>query len=208
MELYPYGRYLQEALDSKENTKYIPSSVLETAANGNSNNLYNVTWKGYSGWTAYQLEDMVKYDLAEVSGGNSIDLAILLAGTNDLGHGYKPEAILEHIQTLHAIFHDMNIPTIALSVPTSKWQENHPEAAKSAQQINEQLEDWAKYSATTTKIKEDRDNLATYVPYPIQSYDSHGEKWCRDGLHLTKLGYEFVGASLVPVVAEMVWKEE
>lgn len=48
------------------------------------------------------------------------DLAIILAGTNDLLRGASPESVLSDVRKLHASCHAAGVPTIALIPPVKK----------------------------------------------------------------------------------------
>jgi len=47
------------------------------------------------------------------------DLALIMAGTNDLGCSVPAEAIVKHVSQLHAACHKRGVPTVALAPPTS-----------------------------------------------------------------------------------------
>lgn len=48
------------------------------------------------------------------------DLAIILAGTNDLLRGASPESVLSDVRKLHAACHAVGVPTVALIPPVKK----------------------------------------------------------------------------------------
>ena len=79
---------------------------------------FDVRQKGLPGWTAKEL-------LEEKDSSNGLEfllketpaeIAIILAGTNDLGGSNDENKIVENIWGLHQIAHTMKAKTIAISV--------------------------------------------------------------------------------------------
>lgn len=180
---YPYAKYLEEKL------RKVP---------GMEESL--VRWKGYPGWTSTQLlkdgglPSMI--DKVHASAG-SLDLVIILAGTNDLAYESDSQIILDSITDIHDVAHLKGCNTIALSVPPSAWQAQSDSAKALANDLNVKLESWANKSS-----------MATFVPFPIQEFDRNSGDWATDGLHFSAEGYQKIGESLAPIVENVLKRNE
>ena len=53
--------------------------------------------------------------------GFPYDLCIIMVGTNDLGHDYKPHEVFESVVGLHQTCHRHGVPTIAISIPPNSF---------------------------------------------------------------------------------------
>ena len=199
-DLYPYARYLENALTSREGKPEI-----------------TVGWKGFPGWTSSLLltdagfsdilNNAKRKRTSEESSQTQIDqglppfdLVIILAGTNDLAYSIEADPIFEDIKSIHNLALDKGCAhTLALGIPPSGWQERSEQARDMAASVNEQLESWA----TTTNEQP----TTTYLPFPIQTYDRTSDLWSPDGLHFSEKGYELLGNSLAPIVDEILSME-
>lgn len=195
-QLYPYGRYLEEALRSDFDTEI------------------SVRWKGFPGWTSSSLLqdagfadflDREKQDRNQLSEKpNQIeeelppfDLVIVLAGTNDLAHDYSSDEIVESIQGIHQLALDKGCTkTLALGIPPSGWQAQSKDARALATSVNQKLEAWVANQSTTM-----------YKPFPIETFDRSSDLWSVDTLHFSEAGYQYMGAALAPTVAEILGAE-
>lgn len=121
------------------------------------------------------------------------DLAIILAGTNDLGFVAESEPIVRAVCGLHQLAHVLDVPTLAVGIPPSAYQAMQPEAAELANMVNRELRAWCLAAGSS---------LCTYVEHPISSWSRTDERWAPDGLHLSPEGYRLVGEGLAGVVAE------
>ena len=126
------------------------------------------------------------------------DLAIILAGTNDLGHpprdpaGARDEEIAEDIWGLHQLAHARSVRTVAVSVPGSRYQSLVAPAAALATRVNANLE--ARCVASG--------GLCTFVPFPVPYKE--GSLWEEYGLHLSPAGYDTVGIALAAAVKSLL----
>lgn len=156
-----------------------------------------VRWKGFPGWTSKTLLDGgglgSTLDKVQSSVGK-VDLAIILAGSNDLAYDSDADGIFNTISQIHSIAHGRNVKTIALSIPPSSWQEMSQEARETAEKVNEKLK----------KMSASESGLCTFVPFPISYVDKSSGLWCSDGLHFSPEGYRFIGERLAPIVAEVL----
>ena len=126
-----------------------------------------------------------------------ISLVIILAGTNDLCYAYQSAIedstsdIVSSIETLHRMAHEQKVATLAVGIPTSRFQQQVSMARDLRMSINDHLSRWAK----TTEG-------ASYVSFPSDSVPDPEERpeedefWSVDGLHLTAKGYAAMGKAL------------
>jgi len=198
-ELYPYALNLEDALEFQdaEATK--------------------VQFRGFPGWTSSLLRtdagldsiltraaalrteehiDQHDPDLEEEP-PPPFDVVIILAGTNDMAHEPDAQVIYDSIKGIHEMVLAKGCPTIALGIPPSGWQSQSEAAHLLAASVNEKLASWA--ASNTSSI---------FLPFPIETFDRSTGFWSTDGLHLSKSGYKFVGTSLAPIVAEILWKND
>ena len=174
-ELFPYAPILEQALQ-RENTA--------------------VRHRGMPGWTTQMMLDNLDDDrtgLRQAIARGQPDIVILMAGTNDLGHGESVETITNNLVHLHTICFDNGVArTIAIAIPPSGYQSRVPNAADTVRLINSNLE---RASETDSRI--------TYVPFPF-AFEQGGENWYADTLHFSETGYRVLGQSLAPVVDKIL----
>ncbi len=157
-----------------------------------------VNFMGLSGWTAKELLEDTDYlpKALEETAYPPIDLVILLAGTNDLGHSLLPieggktreDEIFGNVWKLHVLAHSKNAHTIAISVPGSRFQYVNAQAKATCGRLN-----------VLIKSKCDENPLCTYLQCPIE-YSPETPLFSEDGLHFSEEGYKHVAHNLVPVV--------
>jgi len=182
--LYPYSAYLEATL--KRPSYDLPAPII-------------VRHKGFPGWTASQL-----LEYAPMDGGleNIIDsiqnpplsLILILAGANDLAYENNKDKILNSIIDLHHLCHDKDVPhTIALAIPPSGYQTKVHSVFELAHTINDSLREYC----------DKRSDFMTYFPFPFE-FQRGDDRWCSDGLHFTKKGYQELAESLAPVVSHVI----
>eukprot|EP00591_Stephanopyxis_turris_P014292 CAMPEP_0195542704 /NCGR_PEP_ID=MMETSP0794_2-20130614/51739_1 /TAXON_ID=515487 /ORGANISM="Stephanopyxis turris, Strain CCMP 815" /LENGTH=244 /DNA_ID=CAMNT_0040676841 /DNA_START=180 /DNA_END=914 /DNA_ORIENTATION=+ len=198
---FPYGVHLESSLVHHFGT-----------SGGNEETLPNITpvvrWKGLPGWTA---STMVEYADDESFGlraslrrvqNPSVSLAIILAGTNDLGYeisssgGGGAKKVCHSVIGLHKIAHEEGVSTMAVSIPPSGWQSASTEGKKIAMDANEMLRSWC---------TENKDKV-TFVEFPF-GWNGGGDNddlWSYDGLHFSPEGYRALGEGLAPFVSDIV----
>jgi lysophospholipase L1-like esterase len=200
-ELYPYAPYLEAALNQRG--KLVERTVVVV-----------VRHVGFPGWTAVQMVDDangprgLQTTIRRIQ-DPSLSLVILLAGTNDLGMGRNPKDIFQSILQLHHLCSKdvddaIQVPhTLAIGIPPSGYQSMVPEAAAMAQQINQQLNEYATTTTTTSTTTTKSSSTFTYTPFPFD-YEPGGENWSKDGLHFSQRGYQVLGESLAPIVEQIL----
>eukprot|EP00640_Fibrocapsa_japonica_P000241 CAMPEP_0113936786 /NCGR_PEP_ID=MMETSP1339-20121228/3584_1 /TAXON_ID=94617 /ORGANISM="Fibrocapsa japonica" /LENGTH=241 /DNA_ID=CAMNT_0000939337 /DNA_START=54 /DNA_END=779 /DNA_ORIENTATION=+ /assembly_acc=CAM_ASM_000762 len=178
---FPYGKHLQDGL------RTIPG--LESSL---------VRWRGHPGWTSSALLNQGHFssmvDDIHAKVGTTLDLIVILAGTNDLAYETDGQAILDSITGMHCIAHSKGCKTMALGIPSSAWQMQSNSARSVAKQVNSNLESWA----------EENKSMTTFVPFPIEGFNTESGFWAPDGLHFSPDGYKEMGESLVPYVADVL----
>ena len=134
------------------------------------------------------------------------DVAVLLAGTNDLGqtvtdHSQPREAaIAQQVWGLHELAHARSVRTVAVAVPPSYFQAVVPAAAALRAKVNDALRakcEAANAASGSTSAR------CTYVPFPLE-WSTGSPLWEDDGLHLTAAGYDALGDALAPVVLQIL----
>ena len=194
--LFPYAPHLRSALEETH-----------------PNRIWQIGHLGMPGWTAAQMVQSaddplygLRHKLKQVK-DPPISLVIILAGTNDLGYAYQSAIedstsdIVSSIETLHRMAHEQKVATLAVGIPTSRFQQQVSMARDLRMSINDHLSRWAK----TTEG-------ASYVSFPSDSVPDPEERpeedefWSVDGLHLTGKGYAAMGKALAEAV-EKVLKE-
>ncbi len=60
---------------------------------------YSYHVESYPGYLARDLKDLLKISMSE----DNYDVVVCCCGINDLGHGYLPEEVLNHVLSLHDI---------------------------------------------------------------------------------------------------------
>lgn len=201
-QVYPYAPHLEKAL--------LTDPAIASA--GSPNIL--VRHKGLPGWTSQKmLQNQFSVhglttalrNAATLSTPSSppIHVAILLAGTNDLGYA-DAQPILDNIIQLHQVCLTNGVlHTVAVGIPPSAFQFMYPDAAAKAETINRGL----------TQYCESHKDQSTYVPFPFpfrsegnRANDDVSTQWAPDGLHFSPRGYQTLGESLAPVVNEILRK--
>ena len=185
-EEFPYAAHLERTLRSEYP---LHAEVL-------------VRWKGFPGWTAPNLQQEGNLgntmDNIEANAG-PLDLVIILAGTNDLAHETDSETIVNSIKQIHNIAHAKKVKTLCLGIPPSAWQTQSEDTREVAESVNSKLKSWAMGDGQGSDSR-----LVGFAPFPIVSYDNSSGLWCGDGLHLSPLGYKFVGENLAPIIANIL----
>jgi len=111
------------------------------------------------------------------------DLALIMAGTNDLGLSVPPEAIVKHVSQLHAACHKRGVPTVALAPPTVL---NGPLRA-ARKKLASLLASWA---CTSPGI------VACFDSEELLPRREHNGCWEPDELHLSAVGSTELGRIL------------
>jgi lysophospholipase L1-like esterase len=151
--------------------------------------------KGFPGATAEELLSMpsMKPFLPAVAG---VDLAVLLAGTNDLAmrshQADKANAIFQDVWKMHLSCHAAGVKTVAVAIPKSHYQTTSSSAGQTAAEINELLR----------AVCSEHEDVCRFFAWPESlDYQKNSPFWNRDGLHMTERGYAALGEALAEPVA-------
>ena len=180
-QLYPYAPHLERVLNSGA-LGGVPTVVRH---------------RGLPGWTAKAMLDYADDEQRGLCGilwrirDPSVALAVILAGTNDVGCFASADETLKALTGLHGAAHALGVRTLAVGIPPSAFQARDRVAAETVAEVNERLCAWCDAQ---------RDALAAYAPHPVRSYEPGGALWASDGLHLSPEGYRATGEGLAGVV--------
>jgi len=175
----------------------------------------------------------------------TVGILVYLAGTNDLGRPTRTvDDISQSIIAVHEwakVMNDNNndndnsdnnhrsiMKTIALSIPSSAYQERVPEKKKKATEINRRLKNYADANAaegfssssllSTVSSTQSSSSTTTYVEFPFEYSSSISNNiddddddnsndgtenvflWSVDGLHLSQAGYKVIGEYLASII--------
>ena len=156
-----------------------------------------VRHRGLPGWTAKAMLDYANDEQRGICGilrrirDPSVALAIILAGTNDVGCFASADETVEALTGLHGAAHALGVRTLAVGIPPSAFQRRDPVAAETVAEVNERLREWCAAQ---------HDSFAEYVPHPVSVFEPGGKLWSSDGLHLSPEGYKATGEGLADVV--------
>lgn len=131
----------------------------------------------------------------------SPDLALLMAGTNDLGGGATAAEILEALQGLHSACHDRGVRTVALSVPPCAGVLEFRRYRQSWEALNRALGEWASAEEASGRVL--FVDTGRLVPFAYGS-----ELWEEDNLHLSEAGSRCLGEGLAPLVGPFLAQAE
>eukprot|EP00927_Polykrikos_kofoidii_P022797 TRINITY_DN21172_c0_g1_i1.p1 TRINITY_DN21172_c0_g1~~TRINITY_DN21172_c0_g1_i1.p1 ORF type:complete len:483 (-),score=38.80 TRINITY_DN21172_c0_g1_i1:98-1489(-) len=157
---------------------------------------------GHSGGTAAEmvtnLDHPAMEDVAGLRGkglrrildeDGSFDVVLIMAGTNDIGHGASPLSSLCNIQKLHAVCHSRGIKTVVLPPPASPSMRQLELATRRRELVGNLLM-WASACPNIMAFVDPSDSVAT-VGW------TQGLAWDSDGVHMSPAGSRLLGQSLV-----------
>lgn len=127
-----------------------------------------------------------------------IDLAVIMAGTNDLGHDHKVQGILEDVGRLHAACHALGVPTVALAPPPAPRAGAGTSFERARLQLCNMLTAWASGHADVKSMV----NTGTFVPA------SQSSAWDPDALHFSPAGAQLLGQRLAAVLAPLLCRPQ
>jgi lysophospholipase L1-like esterase len=184
------------------------SDALATALRGRE----RVLSFGFSGWTAHNMlerSEMLSSVAEVIQGGQAVRevqkpgmglaiklhkprLAIILAGTNDILQASDPDGqiVADNIWKLHEMAHRAGVRTIALGIPgwdriLDSDEKQCSERIRARILCNNALHEYALRNQA----------MSRYLAFPLP-YDGNQSLWDVDGIHLTREGYQRVGAHL------------
>merc|ERR1712137_312572 len=123
------------------------------------------------------------------------DLVMIMAGTNDLGYATKPQRIFSKLALLHSACHELCVPTLALTIPPSRWSLSGKEGHDAWKAVNQLLTKWSRNDEAPAMLR------GCVEIDRILPYDDESGCWHEDGLHCTPKGYTTLGRNLAGHVA-------
>lgn len=185
--LLPYGRYLSNELAKKYSAIEVfvfglsGAQAVEMAVgvNGTVTNCARQADRG--------LGSVLEMD-------RNFDLALIMAGTNDLMRGKTGSFIMEHVQKLHEACHTRGVKTIAVAAPKAPKYERDAEFNRNRDAFAETLADWVKCQTMCVSV---------FDPATCMSCKEN-DLWDKDRLHLDAAGACRLGTELADVVAEQI----
>lgn len=158
-----------------------------------------VRWRGLPGWSASEMvnqQDVDGVGLRHALSNKSVDLAVILAGTNDLGYVIETmdmdsaaREISKSVTSLHTVAHTEGVPTLAISIPDSGFQSQVPIAKKIAMKANENIKKWCLENS----------RMCSYLEFPF-GWNADDDRWADDGLHFSEKGYFEIARAIAPTV--------
>ena len=118
------------------------------------------------------------------------DLMIFMSGTNDIGHGAKPELIYENITQIVKASKETvpEMDVIVVGIPESAFLCHNSAAMERRNLVN-------------AKLKENPENLWTYADCPVKFQRTSG-LFENDGLHFSPAGYQAFASGILEKVYE------
>jgi lysophospholipase L1-like esterase len=181
-ENIPYGIYLQEWLGKQG----------------------DVIVRGVCGETTQDMR--VRFHKDILSSGAHV--AIVLGGTNDLGCGIPPDAIMSNLTFFYEQVQAQGIVPVAVTVPSLRddsGQDNEWNTGQAGQEVNAAV---ARAIALRVSLNQSIKTLADEQQFPVADWftatcdpitHALAPEYSNDGLHLTTSGYV--------KLAELVWEQ-
>jgi len=130
----------------------------------------------------------------------SFDVAIILAGTNDICRQILTGHIISQLKQLHSQCHTNNIDTIALTIPELAFElESKGEYQRNRQKVNQELSSFGKQNEKKMAVID----LSTEIPYFSLKEEERQQIW-DDGVHFTQAGYQRLADIIFPVLKKMI----
>jgi lysophospholipase L1-like esterase len=160
---------------------------------------------------ADNIREFREVTLHQLSGHNSTDLVVLLAGTNDLAHYQSPglaarmrDDLSRMVQTAQ---HDLRGPpqqvaarTLLLSIPDAGFTE--PAYVGVRREVNDWLRDPARVDQWRVL------DLESLIPFQAQASDAAAGRMWSDHLHFSQAGYDKIGElvfeQIRPILTDIV----
>lgn len=153
---------------------------------------------GYSGHTAAEMvanaDCAIVQDVTGLCGKGlrrilcdegPIDIVLIMSGTNDLGHGASPLAVLHDVRQLHSICHTHGVATVALAPPASPATFRAAGLAGRRRDFVDHLMKWIPLASRRTPFIDPSDVM------PRNSGSEH--LWEPDGVHFSAAGSRLLG---------------
>jgi len=178
----PYGSYLQERLGTQG----------------------NVIVHGVCGETTQDMRVRFQKDVLDLGP----HVAIILGGTNDLGWGITPAAIMDNLTFFYEHAHAQGISPVAVTVPSLRDDSGHDDECEAGQTGKGVKAAVAHAIAVRVILNQSIKKLAHEQQFPVVDWfaatcepttQALASEYSNDGLHLTTAGYV--------ILAELIWDQ-
>lgn len=123
-----------------------------------------------------------------------VDLAVIMTGTNDLGHDLKLQGIYEDVGRLHAACHSLGVPTVAMAPPPAPKAGAGTSFDRNRLQLINLLTAWASTTSLVRSLVKPGDLVPT----------TQSGAWDPDGLHFAPAGSQLLGQRLSQLIAPLL----
>lgn len=120
------------------------------------------------------------------------DLVVIMAGTNDIGYGHRPEEIVKDVRQLHVACHELGVKTCLLPPPSAPCGDAPWHATR--RQAKQRMEEFAESMSSIACVIDP----STIVPAIAGSAASGASMWDPDKLHFSPVGSRCLGKELAP----------
>ena len=193
-EKSPYGPSLRESLNDMRKSR--------ESHNGSGHPPpVVVTWRGVSEYTADRMvrnANSTQLGIRPFVRHNPAvpDVAVILAGTHDLGKRRSIADIVGDIISLHRMCFQMGIRrTLAVGIPPSAFLAADSDAASNVTEVNEGLKSFCNISKESSREENVPKSTAKFIDFPFP-FEEESDLWAPDGLHMTPYGYKELGKAL------------
>jgi len=188
----PYGKTLAEALSSAAN-----GAPVEVHVSGHSGHTVQEMVANLDAAAVEDIAGLIAKGLRRslVEMPVMPDLAVIMAGTNDIGSGRKPGSVLDDICKLHAVCHAAGVPTLALAPPAAPKAPAGSSFEEARKVLVFILKQWAR-TAPAAKL--------VVNPSELVPGSAVAGAWDPDRLHLGPAGSKTLGAKLAPMISSIL----
>lgn len=165
---------------------------------------FEVHNRGISGICASDLLEYLHYVYPDIF-NQSWDVILALVGTNDVGIRRKPEKITSDLKAIYESLAELpSAPTLTvMSIPnccaTEQWIDDN------RKQVNTWIEAYvSKGTVGTNLMRRNKAKLFFLDLHKHIPYKRGDAKWSEDGLHLSALGYDEMGAYIYDILDDVV----
>jgi len=187
----PYGKTMAEALSAAAGT------AVEVLVCGHSGHTAQEMVADLDASTVEDVGGLLSKGLrrALTDASSLPDLVVIMTGTNDLGSGSKPNAVMEDITRLHGVCHALGVSTVAVAPPAAPKAPSGTSFEAARKALVELVKTWAQGSPLTKTAV----NPADLVPATAGQ-----GTWDPDRLHLGPQGSRLLGLKLAQLIAPIL----
>jgi len=125
------------------------------------------------------------------------DLVVIMTGTNDIGTGSSPTAVMADIRRLHDVCHAAGVETVALAPPAAPSAPPGSNFETSRRAIVDLMRSWSRSTRATKAVID---------PAELVPAAAGGGMWDPDRLHFGPKGSKQLGAKLAKLIVPLVMR--